>query len=61
MGGCGKSASKSNHYTPKSRMGGGKSIKGAKIVTKSGAIMGGNRGFGSPKVRMSFGGGRKGY
>jgi hypothetical protein len=56
MGGCGKSsASKSNSYTPKKMS----SSKGAKATSSTrGGFRSAGTNFGSPKVKMSFSGGR---
>lgn len=53
MGGCGKSASKSNNYTPKKMQ-----SKGSKPSSSRGGLrsMGTNNNFGTPKVRMSYSG-----
>lgn len=55
MGGCGKSsASKSNSYTPKKM-----SSKGTKATSSPrGGFRSAGANFGSPKVKMSFSGGR---
>lgn len=54
MGGCGgKSPSKGNSYTPKSKGGSGKASKGSYSPKSRPAVM---SSFGKPSVRMSFSG-----